>query len=156
MSIRLTAWAGLLMVRASDTYRQGSPGIWRSAGELKSMFHGGAQVGRWLRGLILSAFALALVSSAAASNILCIGTDGHVALEARVAGHCTSDAQRISDRSLDRAHELVESPPCCGPCTDVDGTVVSHHGTGNTSAPRPVLVPFVHDRAFGPRAVLWT
>lgn len=54
---------------------------------------------------------------------LCLGDDGHVALELMVAGSCTPDDVAVDASSFANRTfaSLNGQDPCCGPCTDLPG-----------------------------------
>ena len=72
----------------------------------------------WLRGWGLFAFASAIGVLGLVPGTLCLGADGHVAIEAAQAGRCIGGE---ATPEAPPAPELSAPPPAshCGPCTDL-------------------------------------
>jgi hypothetical protein len=75
----------------------------------------------WLRGWGPAAFTLAIAAIGVLPGTLCLGSDGHVAIEVARAGRCVDGEQTAGATARSApARELLPAPPSrdCGPCTE--------------------------------------
>ena len=93
----------------------------QSGGQVKRPSSVSKRTGGWLRSTGLAAIALALVGASLSWGTLCLGQDGHLAIEPRAAGQCFSGGAPTTPSPLDALTTLRAevSLPCCGPCTDL-------------------------------------
>lgn len=77
----------------------------------------------WLRDLALIVLALGMGSASVVSGILCIGGDGHVAVERSQGGRCVGGEPMTAASAPFEAPGLSPAGPDshCGPCTDLVG-----------------------------------
>lgn len=73
-----------------------------------------------------------LVATGGPLVTLCLGDDGHLAVEQTVAGRCTPDDVAVDPPSAtNRAFAGLDGQdPCCGPCTDLPGPLEQCIGRG--------------------------
>jgi hypothetical protein len=96
---------------------------------------------RAFRALLLTAFSCAVLGWSGQASTICVGSDGHVAIESRLAGRC-ADRQLPSAQMHDTSAVHVEaSPACCGPCTDFDAVLASYTPSGAAKTPAAVVAP---------------
>jgi hypothetical protein len=78
----------------------------------------------WLRGWGLAAFASSIGVVVLGPGTLCLGADGHVAIEAVRAGRCIDAAAPGASVRSPAAPELSSPPPAgdCGQCTDLSAS----------------------------------
>lgn len=76
---------------------------------------------------VLTFASSAFSAPTSAGTVVCVGVDGHVALEAAVGGICTSDIGGLRAISSDSPHDTViamvmgyAQTEHCGPCTDTE------------------------------------
>lgn len=84
---------------------------------------------------------LVLAATSLAWGALCIGSDGHVALEAAAAGDCFGGTAGSSRGAEHLASELQSPWTCCGPCTDLTGAGASWLSTSAGADLDPGPVP---------------
>lgn len=88
----------------------------------------------------LAAVFLVLAATATSWGTVCIGEDGHVALEAISAGDCVGEATpAVVSTGAAPATTSSGAWPCCGPCTDLDRTGADWL-TGNSPEPDPAPI----------------
>lgn len=120
-SARLTAQpaSGTLAVKATARPTDGQP-----AKDRRVMVLRRSTIGRclgWLRGWGPAAFTLAIAAIGVLPGTLCLGSDGHVAIEVARAGRCVDGEQTAGATARSApARELLPAPPSrdCGPCTE--------------------------------------
>jgi hypothetical protein len=72
---------------------------------------------------VLAGLGLVFVATTASWGTLCIGADGHVAFEAVAGGDCVGGAGSGESPAAVVSAKALQGPwPCCGACTDVEGT----------------------------------
>ena len=132
----------------------------------------------WLLICLLAPFCLV----GGTTTVLCLGSDGHVALESAVDGACQKRLQHHDHDHKGGApihshgHSEHEHDDCCGGCSDValelEDCVARHDAAlfsaqfleltslSNSfmaiSAPRPHVIPMASPPPKGPVSPLWT
>ena len=97
----------------------------------------------------LVAFCVAGVSNGGAAQVLCIGQDGHVEVEASGVGCCTDSAESApADRSVgfDATHHTDVDH--CGACIDIPLMASSQRVVESSSVKRPAIAIEVANLAF--------
>ena len=79
------------------------------------------RTGGWLRPTGFACIVLALTAASLSWGTLCLGQDGHLALEPRAADQCFSGGAATTPilREAPTALRARAALPCCGPCTDL-------------------------------------
>jgi len=99
----------------------------------------------------LSLLVAAIVALVVFPSTLCVGNDGHVALEASLAGHCVSaDVAPQAGGNNAGLAGATSLPPCCGPCTDISAYVASSRAGNDADLDQlssASAVPFALDTA---------